>query len=207
MTAAPNFAALPPEINSARMYTGAGAAPMLAAASAWQALAAELHATVLTYDVVLSVLTGEEWFGPAAASMAAAAAPYVAWMGTTAAQADQTATQAQAAAAAYEVAFAATVSPSTIAANRAQLATLVATTSWVRTLPRLQQPRCSTSRCGRRMPPPCTATPDHRRLPQNCAHSLSQSRSRTPAGWRCRRLRSARPSECRRAASTARCPN
>jgi PPE-repeat protein len=59
--------------------------------------------------------------------MAAAAGPYAAWMSTTAAQAEQTATQAKAAAAAYEVAFAATVPPEVIAANRALLMALVAT--------------------------------------------------------------------------------
>jgi hypothetical protein len=35
MTLAMDFGALPPEINSARMYSGAGSAPLLAAASAW----------------------------------------------------------------------------------------------------------------------------------------------------------------------------
>lgn len=75
MSFAVDFAALPPEINSARMYTGAGAAPMLAAASAWKGLAAELRATALSYASVLAALTSEEWYGPASASMAAAAAP------------------------------------------------------------------------------------------------------------------------------------
>jgi PPE-repeat protein len=59
--------------------------------------------------------------------MAAAAAPYVAWLRTTAAQAEQTATQATAAAAAYDTAFAATVPPPVIAANRSLLMALVAT--------------------------------------------------------------------------------
>lgn len=127
MTAALDFAALPPEINSARMYAGAGPAPLLAAASAWKGLAAELRAAEMTYEAVLSALTGEEWYGPAAASMAAAAAPYLAWMNTTAGQAEQTATQAEAAVAAYEAAFAATVPPPVIAANRAQLVALIAT--------------------------------------------------------------------------------
>jgi PPE-repeat protein len=127
MTAALDFATLPPEINSARMYSGAGSGPMLAAASAWKGLAAELRATALSYGSVLSALTGEEWYGPASASMGAAATPYVAWMSATAVQAEQTAVQAEAAAGAYEAAFAATVSPPEIAANRAQLAALVAT--------------------------------------------------------------------------------
>jgi len=127
MTAVFDFATLPPEINSARMYTGPGSAPMLAAASAWQGLAAELRATALSYGSVLTALTGEEWYGPASAAMAAAATPYVTWMSTTAAQAEQTAVQAQVAAAAYEAAFAATVPPPVIAANRAQLMALIAT--------------------------------------------------------------------------------
>jgi PPE-repeat protein len=59
--------------------------------------------------------------------MAAAAAPYTAWMNTTAAQAEQTANQAIAAASAYEAAFGMTVPPPVIAANRTQLASLVAT--------------------------------------------------------------------------------
>jgi PPE-repeat protein len=59
--------------------------------------------------------------------MAAAAAPYVAWMNAAATQAEETANQARAAAAAFEAAFAATVPPPVIAANRALLATLVAT--------------------------------------------------------------------------------
>ncbi|ORV87214.1 hypothetical protein AWC11_15560 [Mycobacterium interjectum] len=122
-----DFAMLPPEVNSGRMYSGAGSGPMLAAASGWHGLAAEMRSTALSYGSVLAALTGEEWHGPASASMAAAAAPYVAWLGTTAEQAQQAATQAEAAAAAYEAAFAATVPPPVIAANRAQLMALIAT--------------------------------------------------------------------------------
>ena len=122
-----DFAMLPPEVNSARMYTGPGSAPMLAAASAWKGLAAELRSTALVYDSVLTGLTSEGWHGPAASSMTAAATPYVTWMSTTAAQAEVTGAQAQAAAGAFEAAFAATVPPPVIAANRAQLAALVAT--------------------------------------------------------------------------------
>ncbi len=59
--------------------------------------------------------------------MAAAAAPYVAWMNTTAAQAEETGSQAKAAVAAYEAAFAATVPPPVIEANRALLMMLIAT--------------------------------------------------------------------------------
>lgn len=122
-----DFGALPPEINSARMYAGPGSAPMLAAASAWDGLAAELRSTAASYQSVIAGLTSEGWMGPSSAAMAAAAAPYATWMSTTAEQAEQTATQAKAAAAAYAAAFAMTVPPPVVAANRAQLATLVAT--------------------------------------------------------------------------------
>jgi PPE-repeat protein len=121
-----DFALLPPEINSARMYSGAGAAPMMAAASAWNSLAAELGTSASAYQSVISELTGQ-WLGPSSASMAAAAEPYIAWMSYTAEAAQHAAAQATASAAAYETAFAMTVPPAAIAANRAQLAALVAT--------------------------------------------------------------------------------
>lgn len=127
MTAVLDFAAVPPEINSARMYAGPGSGPMLAAASAWSGLAAELRDTELSYSAVLAALTGQEWYGPASASMAAAATPYVAWMSSTAVLAEQTAAQAGAAAGAYEAAFAATVPPAVVAANRTALMALIAT--------------------------------------------------------------------------------
>ena len=127
MTAPVDFAALPPEINSARMYSGAGPGPMLAAAAAWHGLAAELHVTALSYSSVLGELLNQQWSGPASASMAAAVTPYVLWLSATSAQAEETAAQAEAAVAAYEAAFAATVPPPVIAANRALLMMLVAT--------------------------------------------------------------------------------
>jgi PPE-repeat protein len=122
-----DFGALPPEINSIRMYTGPGSGPMMAAAAAWNNLAAELSTTASAYQSVIAELTGGLWLGPSSAAMAAAAEPYVAWMSSTAAAAEHAAAQAMASAAAYEAAFAMTVPPPVIAANRAQLAALVAT--------------------------------------------------------------------------------
>ncbi|MBV8291279.1 MAG: PPE family protein, partial [Mycobacterium sp.] len=121
-----DFGMLPPEINSGRMYTGPGAGPMLAAATAWDGLAAQLQSTAASYSSVISGLAAG-WQGPSSAAMAAAAAPYTAWMSATATRAEQTAAQAGAAAAAYETAFAATVPPPIIAANRALLMSLIAT--------------------------------------------------------------------------------
>ena len=122
-----DFGALPPEINSARMYAGPGPGSMLAAASAWNGLAAELRSTASSYGSVISELTDESWVGPSSTAMAAAATPYVAWMSATAEQAEQAAAQAQAAASAYQSAFAMMVPPPMIAANRTQLASLTAT--------------------------------------------------------------------------------
>jgi PPE-repeat protein len=122
-----DFGALPPEVNSARMYAGPGTTPMLTAASAWDQVAAELDSAALSYASVVSALTEGSWYGPASASMETAVAPYMAWMSTTAAQAEQTAVQARSASAAYETAFAMTIPPAVVAANRAQLAALVAT--------------------------------------------------------------------------------
>jgi PPE-repeat protein len=121
-----DFGAFPPEINSGLMYAGPGSGPMLTASGAWTALADSLYLTAIAYG---SAITDIEsfWVGPSAASMAAAATPYVSWISATAAQAEQTAAQAMAAVAAYEAAFAMTVPPVEIAANRALLLLLVAT--------------------------------------------------------------------------------
>jgi PPE-repeat protein len=122
-----DFGIYPPEVNSARMYAGAGSGPMLAAAQAWEGLAAELHSAANSYQSVVSGLTAGSWSGPASASMAAAASSYTAWLTATAVQAEETAAQAKAAVAAYQAAFTSTVPPPMVAANRSQLTTLVAT--------------------------------------------------------------------------------
>ncbi|ORV58865.1 PPE family protein [Mycobacterium gastri] len=122
-----DFGILPPEINSARMYSGPGTGPMMAAASAWAALAAQLELFADGYATVLSELLDTNWSGAAAIAMASAVTPYVAWARTTAAHAEHIAGQARAAAAAYEAAYAATVPPEVVAANRILLAALVAT--------------------------------------------------------------------------------
>jgi PPE-repeat protein len=121
------YAAFPPEINSGRIYSGPGSGPMLAAARAWDGLAAELQSTGASYASVISSLTSGPWVGPSSLSMAGAVSPYLTWMQGTAVQAAEAASQATAAATAYETAFAAHVPPAEIAANRSQLASLVAT--------------------------------------------------------------------------------
>jgi PPE-repeat protein len=120
-----DFAAQPPELISAKIYSGPGAESLTAAAAAWDALAGELQSTATQFQSTIAGLVGGDWTGPSAEAAAAAAAPYVSWLGTTAGQAEQTAGQAKAAASAYETALAATVPPAEILANRTQLLQLV----------------------------------------------------------------------------------
>ena len=109
------------------MYVGPGSGPLLAAAAAWDALAVELQSTAASYGSTIETLTVGPWTGPSSIAMAAAATPYVSWIQATGAQAEQAATQATLAASAYETAFAATVPPPVIEANRALLMALIAT--------------------------------------------------------------------------------
>src|SRR6516162_10003504 len=109
------------------MYAGPGSGPMMAAAAAWDGLAAELETAAAGSGSAISELTGSQWVGEASASMVAAVAPYVTWMSATTTQAEQAAMQARMAAGAYETAFTMTVPPPVIAANRALLMALIAT--------------------------------------------------------------------------------
>src|SRR5665213_2022828 len=116
-----DFGALPPEVNSARMYAGAGSTSLTTAASAWRSLAAELNSAALGYENVITQLSSEEWLGPASTKAAQALTPYVTWMKTTATQAEQAASQLDSASAAFESAFGSVVPPPLIAQNRALL--------------------------------------------------------------------------------------
>jgi PPE-repeat protein len=69
-----NFSVLPPDINSLRMFAGAGSGPMLVASAAWDGLAAELGSAADSFSSVTHALAGQAWQGPASAAMAAAAA-------------------------------------------------------------------------------------------------------------------------------------
>ena len=121
------FAWLPPEINSARIFAGAGSGPLHVAATAWDGLAQDLSASAASFDSVIVGLTSGPWAGPASASMASAATPYVGWLTAAAGKAVAAAAQARAAAAAFEAALSATIHPAAVSANRTTLSTLVAT--------------------------------------------------------------------------------
>ncbi len=122
-----DFAAMPPDITSALMYSGAGAGPLMAAATAYNNLAAELSSTATQWESIITLLTTEQWTGTGSAAAAASAQPIVTWLTTSAAALEQAGAQATASAAAYEAAFAMTVPPPAITENRTRLATLTAT--------------------------------------------------------------------------------
>ena len=122
-----DFAARPPEVNSTLIYSGAGAGPMMAAATSFSSLSSELSTNAAAYESVISGLTGAEWQGPSASAMAAAAQQNIEWLQTTSVQLQEAAAKATASAAAYEAAFTASIPPPVVFANRAQLAVLVAT--------------------------------------------------------------------------------
>ncbi|MEK1286615.1 PPE family protein, partial [Mycobacterium ulcerans] len=119
------FCGAAPEINSARLFSGAGSGPVLAAATTWTGLAAELRSAAAAFLAVASGLTGNSWRGPAAAVMSDVAASYVGWLSASGAHAEQAAEQAKTAAQVFEAARAVTVQPGLVAANRAQLVSLV----------------------------------------------------------------------------------
>jgi PPE-repeat protein len=121
-----DFAARPPEINSALMYSGSGAGPLMAASSSFSALSSELSSNAASYESIISQL-GSEWTGPSSTAMAASAQTYIGWLTTTSTQLQEAAAAATSSAAAYEAAHAATIPPPVVTANRVQLAALVAT--------------------------------------------------------------------------------
>ncbi|GJP04789.1 putative PPE family protein PPE61 [Mycobacterium marinum] len=109
------------------MYTGPGSASLRAAAASWNSISVELHSAAESYRAMIADLTSFQWLGPSSAAMIASMLPYVEWLEATAVQAGHSAMQASAAAAAYEQAFAMTVPPPAIVANRTELAGLIAT--------------------------------------------------------------------------------
>lgn len=117
--------ALPPEINTARLLTGAGPTPMSDAAAGWAALAAALDAQADELSAHLHAI-GEMWTGAGSERAVAAVLPMVIWLQTTAAQARRRGEQTTAQVAAYMRALDATPSLPEIAANRITHAALTA---------------------------------------------------------------------------------
>ncbi|UMB69569.1 PPE family protein, SVP subgroup [Mycobacterium paraterrae] len=121
-----DFAALPPEINSARMYLGPGQGPLQSAAHAWSNLSDELRLAASSISREVSALVTTAWRGATSSAMAGTLTRHSAWFYAAAELADQTAARAQQAADAYATAFWQTVPPPVVAANRQLLVALIA---------------------------------------------------------------------------------
>ncbi len=65
-----DFGALPPEINSARMYAGPGSASLVAAAQMWDSVASDLFSAASAFQSVVWGLTVGSWIGSSAGLMA-----------------------------------------------------------------------------------------------------------------------------------------
>jgi hypothetical protein len=92
-----DFAALPPEINSGRMYSGPGSASTLSAAATWRHLSVELNLTATAFAAQIASLVDGTWEGPASAAMARVAAAHVQWLTAASGLALDSATRADAA--------------------------------------------------------------------------------------------------------------
>ena len=122
-----DFAALPPEINSGRMYAGPGPGSLQMAAAAWQAVADGLLASGVGMAATSGALITGPWTGPSSALMGMSSTQFVAWVLLTAATAEKAAAAATGAVGAYDMAFAATIPPWEVERNQITTATLIAT--------------------------------------------------------------------------------
>jgi PPE-repeat protein len=126
---------MPPELNTARLMLGAGAAPMLQAAAGWEALAISLETQADELAASLAALTSV-WSGSASEKAVTATMPMVIWLRTVSAQAMKRALQATAQANAYTAAMATTPPLAEIGQNHVTHAVLEATNFfWVNTIP------------------------------------------------------------------------
>jgi PPE family len=120
------FGRVPPEINSSRMFNGAGSGSMVQAAEAWDQLAGSLRETSV-YCRAVTVQLSQGWQGTVAVAVIYKMAGYLGWLDIAAEQAARAAAQARTAAHAHTSVIAALVSPDAIIINRARLVVLAAT--------------------------------------------------------------------------------
>ncbi|GAB3220357.1 PPE family protein [Mycolicibacterium hippocampi] len=122
----PIWGAFPPEINTARLQTGAGVAPMVQAAAGWEAFAISLETQADELAASLASLA-QMWQGMASERAITAAMPMVVWLRTLSLQAHKRAVQASAQATAWSTAATTTPQLPEIELNHVTNAVLNAT--------------------------------------------------------------------------------
>lgn len=122
----PIWGAFPPEVNTARLMAGAGAAPMLQAAAGWEAFAISLETQADELASSLASLA-QMWQGMGSERAITASMPMVLWLRMLSLQAHKRAAQATAQATAYTSAMATTPPLPEIELNHVTHAVLEAT--------------------------------------------------------------------------------
>ena len=145
-----SFSLIPPEINSALMFSGAGSGPLLEAATAWDGLAADLDSTATQYQTADHQSDHRPVAGAVVGADGRGDRPLHRMAARHLGHRRPDRGPGQVAAAAYQSAYASMVPLPEIAANRALLASWSPTTSWAKTPGRSPPPRPITWTCGSR---------------------------------------------------------